>query len=123
MCTGVETSDDITCEVNLQPLADVHFASQLEHDWETTRSSSDLYEFGGIACVILLIGCLNFINISTTQAIGRAREVGLRKAIGAQRRSLILQFYCEATIHSMAALVLALPLAGITCTVCQFRSW
>ena len=106
-------SDDITCGVDLQPLAKVHFASQLEHDWETTRTLSDLYKFGGIACVILLIGCLNFINISTIQGIGRAREVGLRKALGAERRSLILQFYCEATIHAMAALVFAFPLAEV----------
>ena len=106
-------SDDITCGVDLQPLAKVHFASQLEHDWETTRTLTDLYRYGGIACVILLIGCLNFINISTIQGIGRAREVGLRKAIGAERRSLILQFYCEATTHSMAALVFAFPLAEV----------
>ena len=106
-------SDDITCGVDLQPLANVHFASQLEHDWETTRTLNDLYSYGGIACVILLIGCLNFINISTIQGIGRAREIGLRKAIGAERRSLILQFYCEATIHSMAALAFAFPLAEV----------
>ncbi len=104
-------SDDITCDVDLQPLADVHLSSGLEHDWGTTRTLSDLYEYGGIACVILLIGCLNFISMSTNQGVGRAREVGLRKAIGAERRSLILQFYCESTLHSLAALLLAIPLA------------
>ena len=103
--------EGITCDVDLQPLAKVHLASHLEGDWETTRTLGDLYRYGGIACVILLIGCLNFINIATVQGIGRAREVGLRKAIGAERRSLILQFYCEATLHSVAALVLAFPLA------------
>ena len=105
--------EGITCDVDLQPLANVHLASQLEGDWETTRTLDDLYKFGGIGCVILLIGCLNFINISTVQGMGRAREVGLRKAIGAERRSLILQFYCEATLHSVAALLLAFPLAEV----------
>lgn len=104
-------TESTTCGVALQPLADVHLASGLERDWGTTRTLSDLYEYGGIACVILLIGCLNFISMSTSQGIGRAREVGLRKAIGAERRSLVLQFYSEATVHSLAALLLAFPLA------------
>ena len=84
--------EGITCDVDLQPLAEVHLASHLKGDWETTRTLGDLYRYGGIASVILLIGCLNFLNISTVQGIGRAREVGLRKAIGAERRSLVLQF-------------------------------
>jgi putative ABC transport system permease protein len=54
-----------------------------------------LWTFGAIALLVLLIGCINFINLSTARAMVRAREVGIRKAIGATRKQLVYQFWAR----------------------------
>jgi len=61
-----------------------------------------------IAVLILTIACVNFMNLSTAQAAGRAKEIGVRKVLGATRFELVVQFYCEALLYSFAALAVAL---------------
>ncbi len=72
-----------------------------------------LYIMTGLSLVILLLSCVNFINLSTANALKRAKEVGVRKALGAQRKNVILQFILESFILCLFAFVLALALSEI----------
>ncbi len=77
---------------------------------QTSQKIQTVCLFGGLAAVILLIACINFMNLATARAAKRGLEVGLRKAVGAQRRELVSQFYGESLLVTGVALVLALGL-------------
>jgi ABC-type antimicrobial peptide transport system permease subunit len=85
-------------ETELQLLSDVHFNSKYAGggQWVQAINTSWLWFFGSIGIAVLILACINFINLSTAQAIGRAKEVGIRKTIGAGRLQLITQFLSEA---------------------------
>jgi putative ABC transport system permease protein len=67
--------------------------------------------FGAIALFILLIACINFINLSTAKSANRAKEVGLRKVVGSHRSSLVKQFLTESMLYSVLSFALGLLLA------------
>ena len=67
-----------------------------------------IYFFGAIGIFIIVIACINFMNLSTARSAGRAKEVGLRKTLGSLRGQMIGQFLAESTLYSFAAVVLAL---------------
>ena len=93
----------------LQPLKDIHLRSK-HIMWEINRMKGDIMYvsfFSIIMVFILVIACINFINLSTARALTRAREVGVRKVIGAHRSQLVRQFIGESLIFSLAALFLA----------------
>jgi putative ABC transport system permease protein len=96
--------------LSLQPLDDIHLSSDI--DFESSRTGNKQYVniFFTSAIFILLIACINFMNMSTAQATRRAREVGLRKAIGAEKRQLVAQFLFETTILAVFSLFLAIIL-------------
>ncbi|HMB91065.1 MAG TPA: permease prefix domain 2-containing transporter, partial [Rhodothermales bacterium] len=91
----------------LQPLTDIHLQSDLRQELGPNGSQTALYIFGAIAVFILLISCINFMNLATARSARRAREVGVRKALGAMRGQLAGQFLYEALLLSGLALVLA----------------
>ncbi len=93
----------------LQPLTDIHLKSDLQKDFQEGGSIVYLYVYSIIALLILLIGCLNFVNLTIVRSTTRTREVGLRKVIGAQRIQICLQF----TGETILVLFLALAVAGI----------
>ncbi len=95
--------------LHLQPLREIHLNPGLSGDGETV-SRNQIYFFGLIATFILFIAWINYINLSTTRAMERAREVGIRKAIGAFRSQIILQFLFESVVINFMAIVLALGL-------------
>ncbi|HWK06590.1 MAG TPA: ABC transporter permease [Puia sp.] len=103
--------------LKLQPLSDIHFNSTFEDDYGRRAHKPTLYALAGIALFILLIAAINFVNLSTAQAVLRAREVGVRKVLGSSRAGLIWQFLSETGIIVLASMVLALLLAGPVITV------
>jgi putative ABC transport system permease protein len=97
----------------LQPLQQIHLISDLEAEMRPNGSKRAITIFGIIAVFILGIACVNFINLSTARSLERAREVGIRKTFGSERRSLILQFLLESTVVSGLSVLLALGLAAL----------
>jgi len=98
-------------EIHLQQLTDIHLRSQLVGEIDTNGSITYVYVFGGVALFILLIACFNFTNLTTAGSLKRAKEVGLRKVVGAEKRQLLFQFLGETVLFAVIALVVALLLA------------
>ncbi|HXB94031.1 MAG TPA: ABC transporter permease, partial [Puia sp.] len=94
----------------LQPLRQIHLISDLEAEMRPNGSKRAITIFGIIAVFILCIACVNFINLSTARSMERAREVGIRKTFGSERRSLIGQFLLESTLVSGLSVIFALGL-------------
>jgi putative ABC transport system permease protein len=104
------------CTLHLQPLREVHLKSaDFQFDWNWKKSNlMHVYIFSIIAALILVIACINFVNLSTARAGTRAREVGLRKVVGASRGQLIRQFLGESLLVVICAMVLALTLLELS---------
>ncbi|TAE28576.1 MAG: FtsX-like permease family protein [Candidatus Kapaibacterium sp.] len=96
----------------LQPLTDIHL-NPTPSEFQPQSSRTTVSVFAGVAVFILAIACMNFMNLATARSQRRAREVGVRKALGAQRNQLIMQFLTEAVVISCIALVLALVLVEL----------
>ena len=97
----------------LQPMLDIHLKSDLGSELTPNGNMQYLFIFGAIAAFILLIACINFMNLSTARSATRAKEVGVRKSIGAMRSKLIVQFLSESMIYSFISTVLALAIIGL----------
>ncbi len=106
------TKDNDT-QLLLQPLSDIYLYStfSFETDWGKRSDISYVRIFIAVGFIVLLIAVINFINLATARASGRAKEVGIRKTVGAQRISLIGQFLSEALLMTVIAIGLALLLA------------
>jgi len=91
----------------LQPLTDIHLRSDFDYDIAASGDVRYVYIFGAIALFMLLIACINFMNLSTAGASKRAREVGIRKVMGSVKSTLIGQFLLESILLTGVALVLA----------------
>jgi putative ABC transport system permease protein len=91
----------------LQPLGDIHLHSNLQYEMEPGGNPMYVYIFGVIAILILVIACINFMNLATARSTTRAREVGLRKVVGSTRSLLITQFLTESVFLSIIALIFA----------------
>ncbi|HEY1211988.1 MAG TPA: FtsX-like permease family protein, partial [Bryobacteraceae bacterium] len=94
--------------VSLMPLTRIHLYSHEPGELGANGSIQYVYIFSAIAIFILVIACVNFMNLSTARATERAREVGVRKVLGSERRSLILQFLVESVLLSFLSLLIAL---------------
>jgi putative ABC transport system permease protein len=97
----------------LQPLLDIHLHSRLDGEFETNSDITNVYLFSIIAIFILLIACVNFMNLTTAKSAVRAKEVGVRKVLGSNRKQLIWQFLGESFIYTLLAMVIALIIAEI----------
>lgn len=95
---------------NLQPLTDIHLRSNLQIDLPGRGNIAYVRSFIIIAIFILLVACINFMNLSTARSSKRAKEVGLRKVIGAGRKQLIGQFLGESLLISCLSLLMAIGL-------------
>lgn len=90
------------------PIRDIHLRSTREGELRPPGNLTTVYALGAVAVFMLLIACINFVNLATARAIQRAKEVGLRKAIGGTRAQLIRQFIGESLLVTATAVVLAL---------------
>lgn len=106
----------------LQPLTDIHLntlgiAENVRREVAETYRSGNVQQLlilSAIAVVMLLVGCINYVNMHTARAITRSREIGVRKTLGARRSHIIGQFFIETILFTFAALVLALALVELS---------
>ena len=100
-------------KLHLWPLTDIHLHSHLDSEIEPNGDIAYVYIFSIVAFLILLIACINFINLSTARASRRIKEVGMRKVLGADRWALIKQFMAESVIMTLLALGIALLIVSL----------
>ena len=101
---------NVAVNFKLQPLTDIHLYSDLEYELGETGSGKTLTFLALIALFILVIAWVNFTNLSTAKALERAKEVGVRKVMGADRKKLVVQFLMESFIINAIAVVIAIGL-------------
>jgi ABC-type antimicrobial peptide transport system permease subunit len=101
---------DSHVELELQPLKDVHFNAKYAGggEWVKAINANWLYFFGAVGLAVLILACINFINLSTAQSLSRAKEIGVRKVVGAGRAQLIMQFLGESFLLVFVSSCIAL---------------
>ncbi len=103
----------VSKELFIQPVTDIYLKSNIGHEIAPNGSMTYLYIFGSIAIFLLLIACINFMNLSTARSEKRAKEVGVRKVMGAVRQSLVYQFLGESMMLATMALAVAVLLVQL----------
>jgi putative ABC transport system permease protein len=99
--------------IRLQKLTDIHLRSHMDDEAEANGDIKRVYIFSAIALFILLIACINYMNLATARSVLRAKEIGIRKVSGANKPELIFQFLTESVLITMIALVIALILTAL----------
>ena len=100
--------------IDLQSLTEIHLTSDRDGEWRANGSASVVYTFSAVAFVVLLIACINFMNLTTARSTQRAREVGVRKVVGASRGQLVTQFLGESILLTGMAMLLAVALVELS---------
>ena len=98
----------------LQKLTDIHLRSHLDDELEVNGNINNVYMMAVIGLFIVLIACFNFINLSTARATKRAKEVGMRKVVGAFKNQLIVQYLSESVMIAIFALILGLGFSKVS---------
>ncbi|GAB5398477.1 MAG: ABC transporter permease [Aureisphaera sp.] len=101
-------------EYSLFPLTDIHLKSSRGVEIKPNGNIQYVYIFSTAALFILILACINFMNLTTARSTGRAREVGIRKVLGTNKKSLISQFLIESTIVTIIALIIGLFFVWLT---------
>jgi putative ABC transport system permease protein len=101
-------------KLGLQKLTDIHLKSKMDYEAEPNGDISRVYIFSLIALFILLIACINYMNLSTARSALRAREIGIRKVIGARKKELIFQFLSESVLICWVAIIIAFILTSLS---------
>jgi putative ABC transport system permease protein len=97
--------------MNMIPLTDIHLHSNQSGELSPNGTTQYVYIFSVIAIFILLIACVNFMNLSTARSSNRAREVGVRKVLGSARKYLVAQFLSESILITLLSVIIALVIA------------
>ncbi len=95
-------------EYSLIPLTDIHLHSNRSFELSANGSIQYIYIFSAVALFILIIACINFMNLTTAHSANRAKEVGIRKVLGTEKRNLVLQFLFESIVTVLLSLIIAL---------------
>ncbi|MCE7994021.1 MAG: FtsX-like permease family protein [Roseivirga sp.] len=111
------TQRNMSYEYFLQPLASIHLNSDLRYDIGNNGSAKNVSIFSTVAIIVLLLACINYINLSTANAIKRAKEVGVKKMIGALRIQLISQYLVESILVMLVASVISTGLLYLSLPV------
>lgn len=101
---------NIKIKYELQKITDIHLHSKIQDEAEAGGDISYIYIFGAVASFMLIIACINYMNLATARSANRAKEVGVRKVMGSQRFQLIAQFLTESVLITLIALVVSLIL-------------
>ena len=96
-----------------QPLTDIHLTSHLKYELMPNSDILYVYIFGTVGILVLLVACINYINLTTSFSFFRTKEIGIRKINGASRKSLIIQFIIESILISFIATLLAILIASL----------
>jgi putative ABC transport system permease protein len=113
---GVADSVGGTWRGWLEPLADIHLQSDLLYD-RPTGNPYYVYGFAAVAIFILIVASINYVNLATARALRRARSVGMRKILGANRFMLVLQFLGEAVLFALIATVIGVVIVEVALTL------
>jgi predicted permease len=105
--------DNFTVNYLLQPLHDIHFNGDYSTYTIPQASADVLFGLLAVALFLLLLGCINFINLTTAQSAQRAKEIGIRKTIGSTKKQLIFQFLSEAFLLTFIATILSVALTPL----------
>lgn len=105
-----ETNSGYRQEYFLTSLKDIHLRSNVRSEFEANSQESYVYIFSSVGLFILVIACINFMNLATARSVNRAKEVGVRKVVGAFRKHLISQFLSESIFIAFVALILSIGL-------------
>jgi putative ABC transport system permease protein len=100
-------------KMHLVPITDIHLHPSINWEVEAGGSITSVYIFSSIAVLILIIACMNFVNLSTARASKRAKEVSLRKTVGAEKRQLRVQFIQESVLLAFVSLVFACVMSSL----------
>jgi len=100
--------------LGLQKLTNIHLLSHTDYEAEENGDIKRVYIFSAIALFILLIACINYMNLSTSRSTLRAKEIGIRKVAGAERKEIVFQFLSESILVSYVSLILAIALTWLT---------
>ncbi|SFP66794.1 ABC transporter permease [Parafilimonas terrae] len=100
--------------LDLQKLTDIHLYSHTDYEAEPNGDIKRVYIFSIIAFFVLLIACINYMNLSTARSALRAKEIGIRKVVGARKRELVSQFLSESILLTWTAIIIAFILLNIT---------
>ncbi|MHC1774580.1 MAG: FtsX-like permease family protein [Lentimicrobium sp.] len=115
---GISIKDFLTqgnkYNIYLQPLSEIHLDPSIMQDLKPAGDPKYLWIFGSIAVLIILIAAMNFMNLSTAQALKRAKEIGIKKVVGSSRGILISQFITETILLSLIALIVAVMMTEIS---------
>jgi putative ABC transport system permease protein len=103
-------ADDDKNALRIQPLTSIHLHSNRGLEVEANGNMNTVYILSAIAFFILIIACINFMNLTTAQSLKRAREVGIRKVVGSKKSQLVFQFLSESVVISCIALAVAIAL-------------
>lgn len=103
----------VDANVVFMPLNRLYLYSKNGNGLGTLGSIDRLYLMSGIAIFVILLACINFVNLTTARSVYRAKEVGLRKVVGSTRQGLIRQFLSESFVLTLTALVIAIALSGL----------
>jgi len=98
----------------LQPLTDIHLHSDLIAEFKPNGNINYVFLFSGLAAFILILACINFMNLSTARSVKRAKEVGIRKSLGSLRKQLVGQFFTESMLLCLFSFLIALLLVELT---------
>ncbi len=108
-----DPKDHSTTVYSLQPLSDIHFNADYDNFNQRLAHKPTLYGLLAVAAFLLILGCINFINLATAQASQRAKEIGIRKTMGSSKNQLIFQFLSETFLLTLAATILSTGLTPL----------
>jgi len=101
---------NVTMKYGVQPITAIHLHSKLEQEPEELGSMSYIWIFSAVAFFMLLIACINYMNLTTARSARRAKEIGIRKVAGSTKKQLVLQFLSESLLTAFVALLLSMVL-------------